>query len=53
MFARFSAKIEHFPQAPEAKERGQKATVLGGKLEIMIFQEVIHQDDEFAHKRVS
>jgi hypothetical protein len=26
-----------------------KATVLTGKLKIMIFEEVVHEDDEFAH----
>ena len=27
-----------------------KATVLAGKLEIIIFQEAVHEDDEFAHE---
>ena len=26
-----------------------KATVLTGKLKIMIFEEAVHEDDEFAH----
>ena len=27
----------------------RRATVLAGKLEIIIFQEAVHEDDEFAH----
>jgi hypothetical protein len=26
-----------------------RATVLGGKLKVNIFKEVVHEDDEFAH----
>ena len=28
---------------------GHKATVLGGKLEVIIFEEAVHEDDELAH----
>jgi len=28
---------------------GHKTTVLTGKLEIMIFKEAVHEDDELAH----